>query len=254
MSGSVRVQITAEFDMSGPSWRFALTCAQDKEWTIHHDVPAIPEPPYYPRPSQPCNGNECDHRLCHDATTRSVLGMLERLESRQTDGAGVGSYLFETLLGKHWPEVIELGKRLNCDVIELALTWPYQDSSVYPDSSASWTVLSQLPWELMRDGQGRCLDAGPDLSIAVTRVVQNTVWEISSPLRVPPRVLFVVGTPVTDPVVRAGAEMLAIVREFRNKGYRIQYRILEEASPRKLREAMASFRAEIVHFGECEGP
>jgi hypothetical protein len=65
---------------------------------------------------------------------------------------------------------------------------------------------------------------------------------------VPPRVLVVVGTPVTDPQVRAGAEMLAILREFHSKGYRIQHRILEETSPRKLHEAMVTFRPEIVHF------
>lgn len=248
MSGSVRVQVTPEFDMAGPGWRFTMTCPREEAWTVHHDVPAIAEPPYYPRPNQPCSGHECDHCLCQDATTDRVEDVLERLESRHTDGAGVGSYLFDTLLGTDWAEVIQLGKRLKCDVIELALTWPYQVSSTYTDASASWAILSQLPWELIRNEHGGCLDAGSDLTIAVTRVVQNTTSEIASPLPVPPRVLFVVGTPVTDPAVRAGAEMLAIVREYRNSGYRIHYRIVEEASPQKLRETLASFRPEIVHF------
>ena len=248
--GSVRVQVTAAFDASGPSWRFTLTCPDagpSEGWSIDHDVAAIRESPYYPKPRKPCESG-CDHGLCEKATTDTLQDILERLDSGLTEGTKLGRYLFDTLLGTYWRDVIALGERLEREVIELALTWPYQDSPDQPDSSAAWTALSQLPWELMRDGKDRCLCAGQNLSIAVTRVVEGTTQGMPSSLPVPPRVLFVVGTPVTDPKVRAGAEMLAILREFRDRGYRIQHRILEEASPRKLREAMATFQPDIVHF------
>ena len=251
MSGSVRVQVTAEFNLSGPSWRFKLACddpgLNGESWEAEHEVQAINELPYYPRPQQACGGNGCYHGLCTAARTDAIQQMLEDLDSGLSAGLELGRYLFATLLGSHWPDVIELGRRLGCEVIELALTWPYEDSSGQPGSSVIWPSLSQLPWELIRNGADRRLSNGQNLSIAVTRVVEGTSWAMPS-LSVPPRVLFVVGTPMTDDRVRAGAEMLAILREFEGRGHRIQHRILENAGPRTLEEAMATFRPEIVHF------
>jgi CHAT domain len=245
MTGSVRVQVTAAPTPQG--WRFTLACP-DTGWSVHRDVDAFPEQPRYPVPRLPC-APECDHELglCAAASSASLEETLAKLDRREADGAAVGRYLFDTLLSADWQEVVKIGERLNRDVVELALTWPYQDAGGLPSSSATWRALSQLPWELMRDGDNRVLaSAGQHVSVAVTRVVEHTSGMMPD-LSVPPRVLFVVGTLVADPKVRAGAEMLGLLREVRRAGSRIRHRILENASPRRLREAMNAFRPDIVH-------
>jgi CHAT domain len=250
VTGSIRVQVTAAATDTG--WRFTLDCPEGG-WRADREVKAFSDPewPRYPVPRQLC-GPGCDHLLCAEVTPAHVVDMLDWLDSR-VDGAhvvgdAIGRYLFDTLLSADWPTIVAMGTRLNREVIEVALTWSYQDSSGRPDPLTG-LPLSQLPWELIRNGTNRCLCASEQrLGVAVTRVVKGTTAQVSPMLSVPPRVLFVVGTPVADPDVRAGAEMLALLREFRKAGCRIQHRILEEAKPRTLREAMRTFKPEIVHF------
>jgi hypothetical protein len=245
MTESVRVQVTAE--ALPERWRFTLTCSEGNLHCIR-EVAAYPEAPFYPRPGQVC-GSACEHRgICAGSTSGDLFSALERLNSRQASGDAVGQYLFDTLLGADWPAVTAMGEDLSCEIVELALTWPYLDQSGDPASRTRWAALSQLPWELMRDGANRCLSAtGRRLSIAVTRVVAGTPWKLPSELPAAPRVLFVVGTSVTDPAVRAGAEMLALLRAANSAGYWIRHRILDQATPAKLTAAMDSFRPDIVH-------
>jgi hypothetical protein len=241
---SVRVQVTATAEADG--WRFMLWCPEGK-WSASRSVPAFPEAPRYPRPRLPCLTG-CSHELCSESTSLAVDDTLDRLARRDTNGEQVGRYLFDTLLAAHWADLIALAQRLEYDVIELALTWPYQDEGGTSTSSLTWAGLSQLPWELMRDSSNHYLaGAGDSVSVAVTRVVANTTQQARE-FSVPPRVLFVVGTRLTDPSVRAGAEMLGLLREVRTAGCRIRHRILESASPRRLREAISAFQPDIVHF------
>lgn len=246
MTGSIRVQVTAE--ATGTDWRFTLTCPTCPEvnFLSSHDVPAFFDKAWerYPKPSQPCE-NGCEHnQLCEAATSTDVTLLLSKFDSRKAEaekaGDLLGRYLFDTLLKADWPDILNIAVDRQCEVIEVALTWGYDGTG---------RSLSKLPWELMRNGPNRCLCPSENgLSVAVTRVIADTTAEMPGALSVPPRVLFVVGTPVDDPVVRAGAEMLALLSEFRRAGVRIQHRILDNAKPATLREAMRTFKPEIVHF------
>ncbi len=72
------------------------------------------------------------------------------------------------------------------------------------------------------------------------------------PLEMPPRVLFVIGTSAVDPDIRPGAEVLGLLRDLKSGNRSVFPRVLEGASPRKLRAMMASFRPQVVHF-ICHG-
>ncbi|HEY5394732.1 MAG TPA: CHAT domain-containing protein [Trebonia sp.] len=249
MTDSIRVQVTPAATETG--WLFTLDCPEGRLHSVR-EVRAFSEPGWarYPIPRRAC-GPGCEHRLCAQSPPNAVVDLLDLLDSR-ADGGGVagdaiGRYLFDILLSADWTAIVEMSVRLQREVIEVALTWPYYDASGEPDPSTGWP-LSQLPWELMRNGSNRCLcPSEHGLSVAVTRVVAGTTAEMRR-LPVPPRVLFVVGAHVADPAVRAGAEMLALVREFRRAGCRIQHRILQNAEPWMLSEAMRTFKPEIVHF------
>jgi hypothetical protein len=241
MTSSVRVEITTTRTQSG--WESTMTCPTGN-WSANHSVAAFDKEPYYPKPQLPCDDG-CDHLLCCGSDAATVSRTLRELSSRELSGEAVerlGRYLFDSLLGDKWADVTALAGRLRCDVVELALTWPY------PPASPSCAALAQLPWELMRDQDNRNLAAAGDrVGIAVTRVVADTDRD-ARPLSVPPRVLFVVGAALTDQSVRAGAEMLALLREVRAAGCRVRYRILENTTPSRLNAAMSAFRPDIVHF------
>jgi hypothetical protein len=63
-----------------------------------------------------------------------------------------------------------------------------------------------------------------------------------------PRVLFAIGSHLTDPKVRAGAEFMGIMRHLERDGGSIHPRVLQEATRSKLVEALTMFRPDVVHF------
>src|SRR3954469_3694216 len=87
--------------------------------------------------------------------------------------------------------------------------------------------------------------------IAITRVVAGTTT-VPIQLDLPPRALFVIGTAETDPEIRPGAELLGLLRQLKDKSRAIVPRVLERASPKRLRAVMESFKPQIVHF-ICHG-
>jgi hypothetical protein len=167
----------------------------------------------------------------------SELGKLRRQGGR---AAEVGHYLFSVLFGSDWPEVVQLAARHNATIVEVAFTWS-------PDSKE----LTRLPWELLHDGNHYLGTSADSFSVTVTRVVADT--EQPTPeLPACPRVLFVVGSRVTDTTVRPGTEMLALLREVKATGRRIQHRVLEDATAERLGHAVATYQPHIVHF-ICHG-
>jgi CHAT domain len=246
MTASVRIEVTTTRTQDG-DWLFSMRCPT-REWQATRSAPAFAEEPHYPKPQLPCCEN-CDHKLCSDADAATVDLVLRQLANRQITGEVVerlGRYLFDTLLGPEWTVMRAWADRLDCDVVELALMWPYEQGG--DAAGPSCTALAQLPWELMRDEQNRNLAAAGDgVGIAVTRVIANAQYPARK-FSVPPKVLFVVGATLSDRSVRAGAEMLALLREVREAGCRVRYRILENTTPARLKAAMSGFRPDIVHF------
>jgi hypothetical protein len=245
---SVRIEVTTARTEDG-DWRFLMKCpTRGGTWAISRSVPAFPQVPHYPRPRLPCAA-DCDHSLCSQSDAAAVSQIIRRLAIREISGEVVerlGRYLFDTLIGGEWETIAKLASELKCDVVELALFWPYGQGGDAADVSCA--ALAQLPWELMRDEANRNLAAAAQgVGITVTRVIKDT-WHSGRELSVPPKVLFVVGAGLYDQSVRAGAEMLALVREVRQAGCRIRFRILENTTPARLRAAMNAFRPDIVHF------
>lgn len=247
MTTSVRIEVTTTRTETG-DWRFTMKCPDKKNWSTSRSVPAFTQAPHYPRPRLDCCA-DCDHLLCVQSDAASVSQILRRLAIREISGEVVvrlGRYLFDTLLGDQWESITDLASKLECDVVELALFWPYEQGGDAADVSCA--ALAQLPWELMRDRGNRNLSAAAQgVGITVTRVIENASHSARA-LSVPPKVLFVVGAALYDPSVRAGAEMLAVLREVRQAGGRIRFRILENTTPGRLRAAMNAFRPDIVHF------
>ena len=175
--------------------------------------------------------------------------LLRHFRARRVDGSeALGRYLFAVLLGDEWWKVIrQTGRPAGDNLIELALAWPPAKESI---------TFDRLPWELLHDGT-RPLVAANDPRIAITRVIPHLRKEdpprpSPAPLDLPPRVLFVIGSAPDDPRVRAAAEVLGLLRSLENPERTIHARILERASPKRLKDAIATFRPEVVHF-ICHG-
>ena len=189
-------------------------------------------------------------------------GDLKALEKAQQDivqrrsetSEAYGRYLFDTLVGENlWAAMT---KEVTAQppppdakppVVELSLCW-----------NAGQGDLHRLPWEMMRRADG-FLVASKTPRIAVTRMVAVPAAPGAPPkdppakLEIPPRVLFVIGTSTTDPAIRPGAEILGLLRGLKDDNKRVVFsRVLERASPKRLRAMMASFRPQVVHF-ICHG-
>jgi hypothetical protein len=62
-----------------------------------------------------------------------------------------------------------------------------------------------------------------------------------------PRVLFAIGSRLTDPRVRAGAEFMGILRHLERNGGSIQPRLIESATVPSLTDALRSFQPDVLH-------
>lgn len=149
-----------------------------------------------------------------------------------------GSYLFNCLLGPAWA-LIDAAAGTN--PVELALTWEAAD-----------LALNRLPWEALNTaghpGDFRGFLAGqPDVAIT-RRVAGSTTTLTGQKLPSPPKVLFVIGVPLSDPVIRPGAEYLGLLKSLDTNGLSLHHRLLLDATLDSLQLAIDSFRPNIVHI------
>lgn len=235
--GTLRILVTSEPTDDG--WCFTLTCGKDATFEVRRSVPRLPGSPYLPRAEDLCLG-EGPVQASGPWEAAEVEEALRTLRRKGGGTASVGHYLFCVLLGSDWRGVVELAERLGADILELALLW----------SPASAT-LARLPWELLHDGTTFLATSAADITVTVTRVVAGA-GQTMPELPARPRVLFVVGARLTDAALRPGAEMLALLREVRAAGRRIQHRVLDNASAGRMRLAVATYEPHIVHF-ICHG-
>ena len=150
-----------------------------------------------------------------------------------------GSHLFAALLGNDWQTIRDKSPA----AFELALTWSADDAA-----------LNSLPWEMMfapDDQGGKFLAALTAPSVSITRRVAGTTAQASAILA-PPRVLVVVGTKLSEDVIKPGAEYLGLLREVQNAGLFLKTHLLLEATPKKLASVVQWFRPTVVHF-ICHG-
>lgn len=228
-------------------WRGEVTCGHDPDWhrpieltRLEHATGAC-----YPGLDLPLHDPEQQHAgLSGAATADEVKDLYDRVLGRTANPseiARLGHYLFDAFLGNElWAEMEQLTESRNCQALELALSLPNEPGF----------HLQRINWELMRSERQFLAAAGPSLDAAITRIVDTHIGAPAQ-LDVPPRVLFVVGTALTEQKIRPGAELHHLLRQARG-GRAMRYRLLECATPTMIRDAVREFRPEVVHV-ICHG-
>lgn len=156
----------------------------------------------------------------------------------------MGRGLFENLLGSEvWGKIIADAGTVGARRVELALAWPETEHDLH-----------RLNWELMCDGDHFLAEGvavasagGVRIPLVITRVVPGAAFG-GRGMSVPTRFLFAVGCSLEDPRVAPGAEYVALMRQLeRMDPARLPVvRVLPNASPVRLHEAVADFRPDVV--------
>lgn len=174
-----------------------------------------------------------DGEAADAAEIRAAFGRIASGTPARGEVASFGRHLFHSLLGDAlWQAIRDTA---GDELIELALSFP-----------ASETDLHRLPWESMHSGTF-FLSAEPGRLVAITRLIPGPGAEAAT-RTVEPRVLFVVGAPLTDPELKPGAEYLGLMRRLEASGLGLSSNLLLQASAERLREAILELRPSIVHF------
>jgi hypothetical protein len=153
----------------------------------------------------------------------------------------LGGFLFDRLLGLDAWNAVRAAAGASADVIELALRFDCGHD------------LHRFPWELLHGPDGFLAQGTPAAS--VTRLVTRSAAAAPAGVPVfqaPPRVLFAVGASLTDQNVRPGAEVFGLLRQINARGVTVNTRVLREASPADLRDAVRQFQPDLVHI-TCHG-
>jgi len=163
-----------------------------------------------------------------------------------------GKLLFDAALGKEaWRELVKE-----------AATEPYLELAIRGPADAAQTSPHALRWEALHDGttavaaRGTAINPGSPgvLPVGIVRLVPTAVPFIQNgPGLLPsvnriPRVLYAIGSRLTDPRVRAGAEFMGILRHLERKGGSIQPRVLQSASVGSLTSELERFQPDVLHI------
>jgi hypothetical protein len=164
-----------------------------------------------------------------------------------------GRLLFEAAFGGIWPELLAAAVRAGTDYLEVAV-WGAAD-----DDHAA---LQALRWEALYDGTGFVAAQGTtyqgrDIYVGVVRLIApsgawpgNGAAEGTGLPKIThiPKVLFAVGSHLTDQDVRPGAEFMGIMRRLDRDGGSIRARLLESATGAKLADELKTFKPDVLHL------
>lgn len=199
--------------------------------------------PLPPPGDPPPPGTPAAQLLADSAELRACFGRILAQQPGQAVAERFGNYLFHTLIGSAaWQAILAAAAG---QPFELALCWDAGDSS-----------LARLPWEMLAcSAQGAPGEttflAAMTPQVAITRRVPGQTT-LPPQLQSPPRVLFVVGTGLTEQAIRPGAEYLGLLRALETNNLRLQHQLLAHASPERLKAAIAAFEPSILHV-ICHG-
>ncbi|MEU8242653.1 CHAT domain-containing protein [Actinoplanes missouriensis] len=173
-----------------------------------------------------------------DGTALAALAALitDRSATRE-DVHAYGRILFRFLIGDTiWTAVQE---HADPDaVLEFRLSWPAGDGALH-----------RMIWELIHDGE-EYLALRDRLPVVLLREVPGSRASLpgDAPISTVPQVLFAVGSYLSDPRVRAGAEFLGVLRAMQRGGGGIRQRVLAPASLAGITASCARFAPQIVHL------
>ena len=186
-----------------------------------------------------------------DEDAAAVCACIEKGGSAVQPLACYGGFLFEAAFGTEiWRELV--GRSAGEPYLELAIRG---DGGQEPGMPGAWQALH---WEGLHDGttfvaaRGAATASGQSLSVGVVRLIapadDQAEQATLTPIQRIPRVLFAVGSRLTDPRVRPGAEFMGILRHLERDGGSIQPRVLESASLSSLRGEVERFGPDAVHL------
>jgi hypothetical protein len=185
--------------------------------------------------NQPAAG-EPHAGLCAGDATRlaEVVGRVADRSPVDDDIVCLGRSLFDCLIGAPaWRRVRNVAMLRHPQFVELGLWSESNDGDLH-----------RLPWELMHDGR-RFLSVYLDFPVAIVRRVQG-IGSAPIPIDHVPRMLFAVGTDITDRSVRPGAELLGLFRALEFDGGSIHPYIVQRASINRLKAAVHRFEPDVI--------
>ena len=168
-----------------------------------------------------------------------------------------GGLLFDAAFKGIWQELLAAVVRTDADYLEVAV-WGAAD-----DDHAA---LQALRWEALYDGTGFVAAQGTtyqgrDIYVGVVRLIAPSgAWPgngaaegVAEGTGLPkithiPKVLFAVGSHLTDRNVRSGAEFMGIMRRLDRDGGSIQARLLESTTGAKLADELKKFKPDVLHL------
>jgi CHAT domain len=171
--------------------------------------------------------------------------------------ARYGRLLFEAVFGgQAWRELVTRAADAPCLVLTIRARADQEQRKA--------GALHALRWEALHDGsvhvaaRGAANPADPSgrrLPVGIVRLVPPAAGTPAADGSVPfdpitriPRVLYAIGSRLTDPRVRAGAEFMGIMRHLERNGGSIHPRLLESATAVSLTRALEDFKPEVLHL------
>ena len=186
-----------------------------------------------------------------DNDAADLASRIDQGSATAQDLAAYGQLLFDAAFGEaNWRELVELSAAE--PYLELAIR-----GGARREDGADGAIQA-LHWEAIHDGDafvatmGTQTQPGHRLSVGIVRLVPATdglpeAVAFSAIDRIP-RVLFAVGSRLTDPRVRPGAEFMGILRHLEREGGSIQPRVLESASLLSLGHELTRFKPDVLHL------
>jgi CHAT domain len=155
-----------------------------------------------------------------------------------------GELLFQAVFGPElWQDLLQ---ETGCE--------PYLEIAIRGQGrhGADW---DSLRWEALHDGtrpiaaRGAArAPTGAIVPVGVVRLVKSGNERLFGPIEHIPRVLFAIGSRLTDRNVQAGAEFMGIMRHLERDGGSIHPRVQAEASLESLQRELATFKPDVMHL------
>ncbi|MEO8369841.1 MAG: CHAT domain-containing protein [Candidatus Solibacter sp.] len=150
------------------------------------------------------------------------------------DVARFGGYLFDLLLGAVWAEVQAAAIQAPPDPLETI------------ELSSADQEFHRLPWEMARSPEGFLAKRG----VGFVRLVASA--GPPRKVKIAPRVLFIVGSDITDKRVKAGAEYLGLIKRLEATSLVMETQVLLRATRKSIEETVQRVKPSIVVF-ICHG-
>lgn len=189
--------------------------------------------------SRPADGTDGADAASWERTGEEFTALAEAVSDRTASAEQAreyGRHLFDALLAPGWSTLGAM---------------PADGSPVVVQLRWDPGPLHRFAWELMHDGTGYLALRAPAPVVLVRLAGPEEAVAPPSAAR-PLRVLFAVGCALDDAQVRAGAEIMSVLREIERgadrQGSAVLARVLTSASLGTLRHACAELEPDIVHL------